>query len=220
MQQWAFDCDVCGYAALTGGFKSSPSSAPQEPPRSAWCHPVFRDKTELTALFGWHLNFDVGRGIQPPLPVVDILTHAQTDTHTHTQWNKLMSACLIFSLLFMLTHIHEQTHIVIVSIVLSWVCEGEKGLPSANPYEMCTKGVKKTKRNIEKITKVLVEKDGPCSRGPGVKWFWTVCHSPHLVLILFNIAPVFLFILSLDFFLLSSVAESCQFKRDVQMRRL
>lgn len=61
-----------------------------------------------------------------------------------------MSVCLIFSLVFMLTHVHEQTHIVIVSTVLSWLCKGEQGLPSANPYELCIKGVKK---NIEKSPK-------------------------------------------------------------------
>lgn len=93
-----------------------------------------------------------------------------------------MSACLIFTLIFMLTHIHEQTHIVMVSTVLRRVCKRERGLPSANPYELCKEN-KKEHRN----------------HSLGVKWFWTVCHWPHLVLIYFHIPHSFFYILLLDF---------------------
>lgn len=62
-------------------------------------------------------------------------------------------------------------------------CKKEWGLPSANPSEMY-KGNKKEHRN----------------HSLGVKWFWTECHSPHLVLISFHISHYFFDILLVDFF--------------------
>lgn len=48
----------------------------------------------------------------------------------------------------MLTHIHELKHIVILSTV--W---RELGLPSANPYELCTKEIKiKEHRNHQSLS--------------------------------------------------------------------
>lgn len=116
-------------------------------------------------------------------------------THTHSQIGR-NSACLIFTLIFMLTHIHEQTHIVIVSTVLSRECKKEWGLPSANPYEMY-KGNKKEHRN----------------HSLGVKWFWTVCHSPHLVVISFHIPHYFFYILLVDCF-----PFFCRWELSVQKR--
>lgn len=66
----------------------------------------------------------------------------------------------------MLTHIHEQTHIVIVSIALSRVCMWEWGIASANPYELCTKGIKKEHRENHQS---LSGKRRAMLKGPGCK---------------------------------------------------
>lgn len=65
-------------------------------------------------------------------------------------------------------------------------------MPSANPSELCTMGIKECKAQV----KVSVENSGQCSRGPSVKLFWMEHWPAHLILIGFNI-PFFFFLLLL-----------------------
>lgn len=119
--------------------------------------------SELTAPSGWHLNYNVRK--KPS----SLFRSLHTRTHPNTNRLSTWYSCSH-------THTWANTH---CNNYWAGCVRGSEG------YRVLILWRLHRQNKEEKITRVCLEKECQCSRGPSVKHISTKCHWAHLVLIWF-----------------------------------
>lgn len=119
--------------------------------------------SELTAPSGWHLNYNVRK--KPSSLFRSLHTHTHPNTNRRSTWYSCSH-----------THTWANTH---CNNYRAGCVRGSEG------YRVLILWRLHRQNKEEKITRVCLEKECQCSRGPSVKHVSTKCHWAHLVLIWF-----------------------------------